>query len=274
MMLERRSKLSSFATRLLAAGRTAFSREEARSALGTTSRGLLEAAQRLQSKGQLLNPRRGFYVIVPPQFLSWGAPPPSWYIDDLMRHEGRPYYVGLLKAAELHGASHQAVMEFQVVTDKRLPEIPAGRSRIGFYFRKDFSAVAHAIEDHKTDAGKMKVSSVELTALDLLRYSQPSGGLDSIATILSDLGEKLDPEKLGSLAPAFERTVVQRLGYLLDRANYQDRSEPLHRHLMQSNQVPWIELEPHQGKSEFAPEPIERNERWHVIVRRQPEADE
>ena len=39
-----------------------------------------------------------------------------------MRHEGEAYYVGLLKAAELHGATHQAVMEFQVVTGKRLPE--------------------------------------------------------------------------------------------------------------------------------------------------------
>ena len=46
--------------------------------------------------------------VVPPQYASWGAPPPGWYIDDLMRHEGRPYYVGLLKAAELHGATHQA----------------------------------------------------------------------------------------------------------------------------------------------------------------------
>nr|WP_245488732.1 type IV toxin-antitoxin system AbiEi family antitoxin [Rhizobium ruizarguesonis] len=38
-----------------------------------------------------------------------------------MRHEGNSYYVGLLKAAELHGATHQAVMEFQVVAAKRLP---------------------------------------------------------------------------------------------------------------------------------------------------------
>lgn len=70
-----------------------------------------------------------------PQFASWGAPPPSWYIDALMRHEHQPYYVGLLKAAELHGATHQAVMEFQVGAGKRLPKIRAGRSRIVFYYR-------------------------------------------------------------------------------------------------------------------------------------------
>ena len=40
------------------------------------------------------------------------APPPPWYIDDLMRFEDCSYYVGLLKAGELHGATHQAVMEF------------------------------------------------------------------------------------------------------------------------------------------------------------------
>jgi hypothetical protein len=81
--------------------------------------------------------------VVPPQYLSRGAPPPSWYIDDLMRHEGHSYYVGLLKAAELRGATHQAVMEFQVVTDKRIPKIHAGRSIISFVYRKDFVARAH-----------------------------------------------------------------------------------------------------------------------------------
>src|ERR1039458_9159999 len=126
MMLEERKAFSSYLTRLLSTGRVVFSREEAQKALGA----LLDAAERQQRKHHLVSPRRGFYVIVPPQHLAWGAPPPSWYIDDLMRHEGCPYYVGLLRAAELHGASHQAVMEFQVVTDKKMPELQVGRSRI------------------------------------------------------------------------------------------------------------------------------------------------
>jgi HEAT repeat protein len=36
----------------------------------------------------------------------------------------------LLKAAELHGATHQAAMEFQVATSKRLPQLRVGRSSI------------------------------------------------------------------------------------------------------------------------------------------------
>ena len=78
-------------------------------------------------------------------------------------------------------------MEFQVVTDKQLPEIRAGRSIIAFYFRKDMEAVLSGIEEQKTDTGSMKVSSVELTALDLVRYMHVAGGIDAVATVLSDL---------------------------------------------------------------------------------------
>jgi len=40
--------------------------------------------------------------------------------------------------------------------------------------------------DHKTDTGNMKISSPELTALDLLRYARIAGTIDSVATILSE----------------------------------------------------------------------------------------
>src|ERR1700677_2638671 len=155
-----RTAFSSYMTRLLSTGSVVFSAEEARKALGVSDGALLDAAERQQRKKHLVSPRRGFYVIVPPQYLAWGAPPPQWYIDDLMRHEGRPYHVGLLKAAELHGATHQAVMEFQVITDKRLPTIRAGRAAITFHYRKDMAAVSAGIEDRKTDTGRMKMSSV------------------------------------------------------------------------------------------------------------------
>jgi predicted transcriptional regulator of viral defense system len=252
-----------------------FSGEEARLALGVSQGALLDAAERQQRKQHLVSLRRGLYVIVPPQYLAWGAPPPSWYIDDLMRHEGRPYYVGLLKAAELHGATHQAVMEFQVVTNKRLPKIRAGRSPITFHYRKDMAAVSEAIEDRKTDTGRMNVSSLELTLFDLMRYPHSGGGLDNIATIISDLGNRIDPGKLAALSAAFERSVIQRLGYLLERFGHRDRAEPLHAALPKALALPWVELEPSQATDpDFSPEPKERDERWHMIVRRPPERDE
>jgi predicted transcriptional regulator of viral defense system len=271
-MLDGRLALSSYTTELLSGGRTSFARDEAIATLGVTPSGFLKAAARLQRRGMLLNPRHGFYVVVPPQYLAWKAPPPSWYIDDLMRHEGSPYYVGLLKAAELHGATHQAVMEFQVVTSKRIPKIRAGRSIIAFFYRKDMGRVTHAVVDHKTDTGSMKVSSPELTALDLLRYCHVTGTIDSVATVLSDLAPKLRPERLTKLAPAFERTCIQRLGYLLHYVKHPRITEGLHAYLQRMKPLPWVELDPSR-RSATSSEPLERDSRWNVVVRRHPELD-
>ena len=274
MMLVQRSDLAAFMSRLLSEGRVVFARDEAQAALGIEHGAFLDAAERQQRRGALVSPRRGFYVIVPPQYQNWGAPPPPWYIDDLMRHEGRPYYVGLLKAAEYHGASHQAVMEFQIVTDKRLPRIKAGRSVIAFYYRKNLDDLSGAIEERKTDAGLMKLSSVELTAFDLMRYPRAAGGLNHIATVLSDLGGAVNMHKLVGLAPLFERSIVQRLGFMLERFGRRDRADALLKTLAKRGALPWVELEPAQAADpDFAPEPVEKNERWRVVVRRMPEPD-
>ena len=274
MLHDRRSALSSYVSGLLSAGRTVFCAEEAEQALGVGHGAFLDAAERLQRRQALLNPRQGFYVVVPPQYASWGAPPPAWYIDALMRREGQAYYVGLLKAAELHGATHQAVMEFQVVTARRLPRIHAGRSLIVFYFRKDMEAVMAGLEDRKTDTGTMKISSAALTALDLLRYPQASGGIDNVATVLSDLGQKIDPEQLAALSALVERPVVQRLGYLLGHLGHDALTGPMSESLRARGSLPWTELDRQEAQDpDFAPEPRQRDLRWRVIVRRVPLRD-
>jgi predicted transcriptional regulator of viral defense system len=275
MMLETSSTLRDYLLQLQSGGRISFTSEEATAALGITHSAFQASAARLQRKRLLFNPRHGFYVVVPPQYLTWEAPPPSWYIDDLMRHQGRTYYVGLLKAAEIHGATHHAVMEFQVVTDKQLTRIRAGRSFLVFYFRKNMAGVLEGIENHKTDIGTMKISSIELTALDLLRYPHAAGGIDSIATVLKDLGARLDAAKLATLAIHFERTTIQRLGYLLERLGHTSLTEALHNVLFEKSPVPWVQLEPVDRKQPKPDQPpLEKNERWHVTVHRYPEIDE
>jgi len=235
----------------------------------------LASLERLQRRHSLISPRRGFYVIVAPQFAAWEAPPPSWYVDALMRHEGQAYYVGLLKAAELHGATHQAVMEFQVVTAKRLPRIKAGRSLIAFYYRKDMASVAAGIEERKTDTGTMKISTAALTALDLLRYPQAAGGIDNIATVLGDLGPRIDGAQLAALALSAEKPVVQRLGYLLEWLGHQALGGVLWESLAARAPFGWVELDRKAaGDPDFTPEPVLRDSRWRVTVRRHPERDE
>ncbi len=189
--------------------------------------------------------------------------------------EDQAYYVGLPRAAELHGAAHQAVMESQVISAKRLPKIRAGRNLIVFYFRKDMEAVATGIKDRKTDTGTMKISSAALTVLDLLRYPQASAGIDNVATVLSDLGQKIDADQLGALSVAVERPVVQRLGHLLDRLGHEALTGPMLSALQARGTGSWTKLGRREVRDpDFAPEPQERAAHWRVIVRRGPEADE
>ena len=274
MITDLRSKLSVYIGELLSAGIIVFTREEAQHALGITHGAFLDAAERLQRRNALFSPRRGFYVIVNPQFTAWGAPPPSWYIDALMRYETADYYVGLLQAAALHGASHQAVMEFQVVSAKRLPQIKAGRSLIAFYFRKDFASITDGLEARKTETGSMKLSSAALTALDLLRYPRAGGGIDNIATVIKELAPQINAKQLAELAEETEKPVVQRLGYLLDWLGEQKIADKLWSSLSARGAFGWVEFDRAEAKDPvFTPEVIERNARWRVIVRRYPEPD-
>ena len=277
MLYDQRSSLSRYAYGLLASSRTNFSAAAAEQAIGVSHGAFLDAAERLQRRNALVNLRKGFYVVVPPRYSSWGAPPPDYYIDDLMRHEGHAYYVGLLMAGEMNGATHQAVMEYQVVTDARIPRIDAGGNRIIFFYRKDMQAVASGIEERMTRAGRMMVSSAALTALDILRYKRRSGGIDHKATVLVELAERIDPLQLADLSAKFEKPVVQRLGYMLEHLGLQALTTRMHEVLRKRGAFRWVELLPWMARPEnslFGFEPLERNSRWRVIARRMLDPDE
>ena len=117
-----------------------------------------------------------------------------------------------------------------MVTDKKMPDLHIGRSKIAFCYRKDMPAVTAGIDNRKTDTGQMKTCSVGLIMLDLLRYLRAAGGIDHIATLLSDPSAKINSEKLGLLPASFEQPVVQRLGHLLVRLGHGDRTAPMFQH--------------------------------------------
>ena len=74
MISGNRAHLSSYLTGLLSSGRAVFLRDEAVRDLGSSPGAFLDAAERLQRRGHLVHVRQGFYVVVPPQYLSWGVP--------------------------------------------------------------------------------------------------------------------------------------------------------------------------------------------------------
>src|SRR3984957_14724727 len=125
--------IAEFVDELPANGRYTFSRAEIQQQFRKSDAAIKLALHRLQPKGRIVSPRRGFYVVVPEEYKHSGAPPPAWFIDALMKDWQSEYYGGLLSAAEIHGAAHQRPQEFQVVADKvhRVIDIP--RYRIRFF---------------------------------------------------------------------------------------------------------------------------------------------
>lgn len=209
-------------------GRYTFTREQALVAAGTSEIAVAASLRRLRKVGRIVSPRRGFHVIVPLEYRATGAPPAEWFIDNLMHHLRHPYYVGLLSAAALHGAAHHAPQVFQVVT--HLPARPLTVGRVRITFVQGRVGVTHT---HKlnTQTGTIVVSTPEETALDLVRHATVCGGLQNVATVLRELAEGLDGARLVVASRGVERTVAQRLGWLLDRLGAAEVAEPLARSL-------------------------------------------
>ena len=199
-----------------ASGRYVLTRAQAMHALGVSKEALKKAVQRLVAKRRLAVAHRGFYVIVPIEYRTAGAPPPSWFIDDLMKFLGHPYYVGLLSAAALHGAAHQQPQEFQVITNAQLRPAVTGQVRIRF-FRKVHLDRTPTL-GMKTETGSMRVATPEATGLDLFRYLKAAGHLGHVATVLVELAEAMNAHRLVEAAGiADEMSIAQRLGHVLDR---------------------------------------------------------
>jgi predicted transcriptional regulator of viral defense system len=259
-------RLDQFVDALQSRGRYTFERDEALRSLDTTGENLKKAVQLLIRRHRLASPRRGFYVIVPTEYRLSGGPPASWYVDDLMKAIGAPYYVGVLTAAALHGAAHQAPQEFQVVTPLKPRLVSVGRDRIRFLKKRRISTTR--VTAMKTPTGTMRVSTTEATALDLLRYVEHAGFLSNVATVLKELAPQCDPAKLIEAADAEAALPhVQRLGYLLDLVGFQDLSEQLARWVAE-RQPDWVRLQPGQS----APR-ARRERRWRLLVNTRVEPD-
>lgn len=172
---------------------------------------------RLSNKGDIMSPWWNFYVIVPVEYRLNGIVPPSFYIDALMSHLGRRYYVALLSAAALNGASHQKPMVYQVmVSGGQLRSGVKNGTRLEFFLRHNLPE-EYSVK-MKTQSGYINVSGPELTALDLVAREETVGGLGRVAEILTELTDTMrwDETKAG-LLDYFNVPDVQRLGFLLER---------------------------------------------------------
>jgi predicted transcriptional regulator of viral defense system len=237
-------------------GRYTFTRAQVESDTGRSFVAAQTALRRLKEQGRVVSPRRGFYVVVPPEYRATGSPPASWFIDDLMHHLGQPYYVGLLSAAALYGAAHQQPMVFQVVTSKPTRHMRAGKVAICF----SMSSLVEKLPviERQTETGTMRLATPETTAFDLVRYPAAAGHLSNAATVLAELAERLDAQALVTIAPFLRLPCVQRLGYLLDAVGQGAVAAPLAEWLA-GQQPRAVPLQPGE------PVDVDLDRRWHVL---------
>ena len=200
---------------LIAHGRHWVTSEEVAALLGIPQAHVSPALSRWRHRGYLFSPTKGAYVPIPPEYQSWGAVPASHFIDPLMRHLGHDYYVCLLSAAEAHGFAHQRPQVFQVMTPARLRDRAFGRVRLSFIQSADTASRPTVVKN--TPTGTMRLSTIEVTVLDLVSKPRHGGGLSNVATILGEMVREaaLDPPVLTEVAASYPASVVQRTGWLL-----------------------------------------------------------
>ena len=251
--------LDSYIESLLANGRYTFTREELLEQFEAGDVAIRQCLQRLNRNKTIQQIRNGFYIIIPPEHRHAGMLPPEMFVGEFMRHLDRSYYVGLLSAAALHGAGHQQPQSFSVITEK--PSIrPIELNNLKIRFPVKSAMPEGGVEQKKTPAGYINVSSPELTAIDLMTYLKQSGGIGPVTAVLEELVECMAPEKL-RVSPATPATALQRLGYVLEEVLDEKSLADAVWEALQPRSFFHIPLNPSDAKSNC---PISK--RWKVAI--------
>ncbi len=242
-------------------GRYSVTLTELKEKFNITEKAINQNLYRLKNKKTIAQVRQGFYVILPPEHAQRGILPIYLFIDDLMKFLKRDYYLGLYSAASLHGAGHQQPMSSQIIIEKPpLRNIKNSKINIEFFTKgKRFSQY---VQEKKTDAGYIKISSPELTALDLVYYHKRIGGINRLLLILEELVEEIVISRLVSVAKKYNhKTTIQRLGFLYDEVlGLETISEALYK-IIKTQSLKPIPLSILQKKKTGVV-----NEKWKVIL--------
>lgn len=214
-MAEKGFSYGGFIRQVLSVGRISFTIEEVIQQSGYGRKIAQVSLSRLASNGEIALIRRGFYVIITPEFSLQKSVPSLMYIDDLMKYIGRGYYVSLLSAAALHGAAHQQPMHFFVTTSMPpVRNIKNDRLHIAFNIKKEWDN--SCVTQMKTRMGYVNVSTPEATMLDLVE-KQRTFGLARIVGIIDELSECIGKSSLRNTATYYPTAIIQRLGYIFER---------------------------------------------------------
>lgn len=259
-------KLTDYILQLSMAGKHYFRLEDALSALQIKRTALWASLGRLQDKGEITSPFRGFYLIIPPEYRSLGCLPPEQFVPNLMKFLNLPYYVCLLSAAQFYGVAHQQPQIFQVMVEKNRPSISCGRVNIHFIAKAKMSELP--TKSFNTPKGSIRIATPEVTALDLMIYPHQAGGLNNVATTFFELSEKIDWQQLFSLITTGETLcAIQRMGYVLEQIEMHKFAEML----WEKFHIHFKRYTPLSPKASIMRE--NKNKRWKIYINMQVESD-
>jgi predicted transcriptional regulator of viral defense system len=199
-------------------GKLAFSLTELRQSFQTdTETALKRMLDRLSEKQKIVSIFKGYYIIIPPQYSVKGILPPALFIDGLMKFLDRKYYVALLNAAALHGASHQQPQEYFIVTGYPVLRTTIKKGlKINYISTKQLPPET-LTEKKKTETGYINVSNPLLTAVDIVNYEKKIGGLNRASTVINELTEMIKPNDISAELIRYAAvSSLQRLGFILE----------------------------------------------------------
>lgn len=247
---------------LINKGVWSFSSTEMTEYLGYPSKDKLRL---LRKNGRVLTPVRGFHIIVPEEYIYTNRLPVERYIDALMKHYSRPYYVGLLTAASYYGASHQSPQSFQVITNYDKRNIQNGRNQILFYRKKNTAVIP--IKKRNTATGYLNISTPEATLLDLVEFNRQIGGLDHVGVVISELVEKISALSFIETVQHYPDAYVQRASYILEILGFDKICNSLDKYFAQKNII-YAYLNPSGNR-----ERINKHPRWKLFINQELEFD-
>ncbi len=111
----------------------------------------------------------------------------------------------------------------------------------------------------------------ETTAFDICKYYKAAGYWNNIGTILSELREVIDPQKLTNLASSgiYDLPVIQRLGYSLSLAEVEGANLTVGlAKIIQRENARWVPLYPANGITGAKPNSV-----WRVHVNTEVDID-
>jgi len=211
-----RVRASELSLWLLSRGISSVTTEEIAAILGIPKNQVPQRLAALGKRGEIVLLANGLWAPVPPEYMTWGAPPAIDFIDALMVHFNSKYYVGWLSAAALHGASHHAPQVFQVAVSRAIRSRIVGRSKLRFYHRSHLNFAATVNVESKS--GAVIISGREMTMLDIVSDIGIVGSIDNATNLIIELCEAAAPDfdVLTEISWYYPSSAIRRLGFLLE----------------------------------------------------------